>query len=66
MITSYQPCVVPDGRYSISDTCKLLNIHRHTLRRYTKAGFIEYGQRGENGRKFYLGSEIIRFWKAQL
>ncbi len=51
--------------YTIAETCELLDIHRDTLRKYTFAGSIRCGFRRCNGRKFYLGSEILRFWKAQ-
>lgn len=66
MITSVQPNVKLDARYSIGDTCKALGIHRCTLLRYTEAGMIKCGFRRENGRKFYSGNEIVRFWKAKL
>ena len=35
MITSTEPQVAINGRYSIKDTCKALSISRETLRRYT-------------------------------
>ena len=61
-----EPKVTPFGRYNVEETCRLLGIHRHTLRRYTNLGRISYGIRRSTARKFYLGSEILRFWKAQL
>ena len=66
MVTSIPPIVSNGGRYTIDETCKILCIHRTTLRRYTESGLIKCGDRRESGRKFYLGSEIMRFWKAQL
>lgn len=57
--------VKADGRYTVSETCQALCICRDSLRKYTQAGLIKYGLRRETGRKFYLGSEILRFWKAQ-
>lgn len=64
MITSIEPQVAPTGRYSIVDTCKLLGIHRNTLRLYTQAGLIKCGFRRCSGKKFYAGTEILRFWRA--
>ena len=61
-----EPRISMAGRYSIEETCALLGIHRHTLRRYTAKGKIRCGVRRSTARKFYLGSEILRFWKAQL
>lgn len=52
------------ARYSIAETCGILGVHRNTLRRYTDGGLIRCGHRRGTGQKFYLGSEIRRFWKA--
>ena len=51
---------------NIDETCNILGVHRHTLRRYTNKGKIRCGYHRVNGRKFYLGSEILRFWRSQL
>lgn len=59
-----QPDVRLDGRYCISATCKALGIHRHTLRKYTESGEIRYRLRQGGKTKFYLGSEIIKFWRS--
>ncbi len=66
MIRATEPVVAADGRYSVSQTCTALGIHRNTLQRYTEQGLIKCGYRRESARKFYKGSEIVRFWKAQL
>lgn len=66
MVTSIPPVVNDFRRYTIDETCGILGIHRSTLRRYTDSGLIKCGYRRETGRKFYLGSEISLFWKAQL
>lgn len=66
MITSTLPQVNETGRYGITETSNALGIHRNTLRKYTEAGYIKCGFRKVSARKFYLGSEIIRFWKSQL
>ena len=65
MITATEPNVIESGRYSITQTCAALGIHRNTLNRYTESGLIRCGFRKENMRKFYKGSEILRFWRAQ-
>jgi len=63
---SNEPQLNLTGRYNIEETCAFLGIHRHTLRRYTNRGKIRCGYHRVNGRKFYLGSEILRFWRSQL
>ena len=62
-MTSTEPNVKLTSRYSIVETCKFLGIHRNTLSRYAKKGRIRYGIRASTGRKFYLGSEILKFWQ---
>ncbi len=66
MITSTEPKVTADGRYTVAQVCTALGIHRNTLRKYTDCGMIKCGFRRESARKFYKGSEIVRFWRAQL
>lgn len=66
MITSVEPNVAANGRYTVGQTCAVLGIHRNTLQKYTEAGLIKCGFRRETARKFYVGSEIVRFWRAQL
>ncbi|MCH5319766.1 MAG: helix-turn-helix domain-containing protein [Paramuribaculum sp.] len=64
-----QPQVALTSRYSIKDTCRLLGIHRDTLYKYTHTtNEIKCGWRESGGRKkkFYLGSEILRFWNKQI
>lgn len=65
MITSMEPKVNAAGRYSVTETCKALGIHRNTLRRFTDEGLINCGFRKATARKFYNGNEILRFWRAQ-
>lgn len=65
MITAIEPQVTATGRYNVTQTCSLLGITRTTLGRYVKAGIIKCGFRRETGRKFFTGSELLRFWKAQ-
>jgi len=54
------------GRYPIGEAAKILGIHRNTLRKYTDEGMIKCGFRRESGKRFYLGSELLRFWRAAL
>ncbi len=64
MITQDEPVVKPASRYSINQTCVLLAVSRNTLAKYTKAGYIQYGMHKSTLRKFYLGREIMKFWRA--
>ena len=64
MITT-EPKVDKDGRYSAKEAASLLGVSRSTLARDVKAGKIKCGIRRSNGRRFYLGMEIVRYWKAE-
>lgn len=66
MITAIEPKVNEAGRYSVTETCAALGIHRNSLRKYTAQGLIKCGFRRQSARKFYAGREILKFWRAQL
>ena len=59
MMVNYEPKAALNSRYTIEEAAELLGIH-------VKQGLLRCGFRRNNRRKFFLGSEIIRFWKAQL
>lgn len=61
MITT-PPKVDPTGRYSVMETCALLQIHRNTLQRYTESLAIRCHIRKATGRKYYCGKDIAQFW----
>ena len=63
MVTE-EPKVSDAGRYSATETAKVLGIHKDTLRKHTENRLIKFGLRRTNGRKFYLGSEIKRYWRS--
>ncbi len=57
-----QPNVNPTGRYSVTDTCRLLGIHRNTLLKHTKIGHIKVMKNKTTKKKIYVGQAIIEFW----
>ena len=56
-----KPDVIPEGRYTTTQTHRALGISYNTLMRYLQRGFIS-PERGM-ARRFFRGSEIIRFWE---
>ncbi len=66
MMLATEPRVSENGRYSLREACELLGVHKTTMIRWVKEGKIRYGIRRSNYRKFYLGRELVRFWRAQL
>lgn len=65
-MTTTEPKAAPTGRYSVAETARMLEIHRNTLLAHTNAGLIKCGYRRTNGRKFYSGMEILKYWRGQL
>lgn len=63
MVTE-EPKISDAGRFSATETARLLGIHRDTLRKHTESRLIKFGIRRTNGRKFYLGAEIKRYWRS--
>lgn len=65
-MTTTKPNVDENGKYSIGETAKALEVSRQTVKRYADNGMLKCGIWRHNGRKFFYGSEIIRFWRASL
>ena len=61
-----EPEVSPTARYELKDASEALGIHKSTLLNWTKKGHIKAGVRKVNGRKVWLGSELVRCWKAMM
>ena len=66
MITATRPSVALDGRYTVMQTCAALGIHRGTLQRYTERGIIKPVFRRVDGKKVYIGKDIIGLWLSSL
>ena len=47
--------------YSTTQAAQLLGVHRVTLYRWVKDGLLACGVRRRTGRRFFKGSELIRF-----
>lgn len=58
-----QPVVAVQQRYSVGQTAALLGIHRNTLKTYTDDNLIKARYHKGTMRKFYLGYDILRFWR---
>ena len=61
-----EPQVSETGRYSITQACAILQIHRHTLTRHADTGKINYGVSKINHRRFFYGRDILRYWRSSL
>ena len=65
-MTNIEPKVADAGRYTMTETCKALGIHRNTLRRLVKAGKMKVKFRRIDNRKVIEGAEINRAWRVAL
>lgn len=65
-MTNIEPKVVDAGRYTMTETCKALGIHRNTLRRWVQAGKMKVKFRRIDNRKVIEGAEIKRAWRVAL
>ena len=65
-MTNVEPKVADAGRYTMTETCKALGIHRNTLRRWLKAGKMKVKFRRIDNRKVIDGSEIKKAWRVAL
>lgn len=65
-MTNIEPKVADAGRYTMTETCKALGIHRNTLRRWVQAGKMKVKFRKIDNRKVIDGAEIKRAWRVAL
>lgn len=65
-MSNTEPKVADNGRYTVTETCKALGIHRNTLRRWVQAGKMKVKFRRIDNRKVFEGSEIKRAWRVAL
>lgn len=57
MVTTL-PAIDPRRDYTIGETCTMLDIHRNTLRRYTRENKIRARIRTADGKVLYRGRDI--------
>lgn len=65
-MTNEEPKVADAGRYTVTETCKALGVHRNTLRRWVRAGKIHCKFRRIDNRKVFEGKEIKKVWRIAL
>lgn len=63
MITSENPKIKAQSRYTLSQAAKVMGVHRNTVARWIETGLIssERGQRSR--RRFIMGSELRKLWR---
>lgn len=65
-MTTKEPQLNLNDRLELKAAAEVLSVSKGTVLRYTKQGLLHAGIKKSNGRRFWLGSEIIRFWRASI
>ena len=63
-MTTNRPQVALDGRYSMTETARLLGVNRKTLYRWRACGYLKTKKHRHNKLPFILGREILRLFEA--
>ena len=65
-ISINEPVVNLTGRYPIGKAAEILGMSRGTLRKYSDLGLIKTGHRRTGKQeRFFLGSDLLHFWRTQ-
>ena len=59
-----EPAVIPDARYTIGQTVRLLGMSRNTVKKYTDSGQLRHIVHKATGKKLYMGRAITLFWRT--
>lgn len=61
------PSVEPTAKFELREVAALLGASKSSVARWTSLGMLRCGGiRRSNHRKFWTGSEILRFWRAEM
>lgn len=64
-MTNTVPKINPDARLELREAAAILNVDRSSILRWTTIGRLRCGIKKSNGRKYWTGAELIRFWKSE-
>lgn len=64
MITT-TPNINPAARLELREAAAALEVDKSSIQRWTSIGRLRCGIKKSNGRKFWTGAELIRFWKSE-
>ena len=60
-IVCQKPKIDPTSRFTVTQSAKILGVHRNTIRTYCNSGLINFSYR-VGKRKVILGKELIKLW----
>lgn len=62
-MVSVRPDILPYSSYPIGEAAEILGISSRHLLRLSVKGAIKYTISRHNGRKYFMGKELIRYWE---
>ena len=62
----YEPPVSDMGRFSVTQAATLLGLHRNSILALANDNVLRYKISARNGRKYFSGRELKRFWRTQV
>lgn len=65
MMTSAKPRIGDRDLLTATQTCGVLGISLSTLRGYVRDGMISFRESHVNGRRLYLGREVMQLWRMR-
>lgn len=63
-MTTTRPHVALEGRYSLADAARILEVDRKTIYRWRKCGYLKEKKHRFNKRPFILGRDLLRIFDA--
>lgn len=64
-MTNTVPTIDPKARFELREAAAILDVGKASVLRWTSTGRLRCGVKRSNGRKFWTGAELIRFWKSE-
>lgn len=61
-----EPQIPDTARYSGAEVAKILGVSPRTVANYVQRGLLACGRHRHNGRRFFTGREIKRFWRCMM
>ncbi len=65
MMIATPPNIPPSARLELREAAAALQVDKSTIQRWTYEGRLRCGVKKSNKRKYWLGADLIKFWKSE-
>lgn len=65
-MTTGTPDISAEQRFSITQAAKVLGASISSIDRWTRMGLLRCHYRRHNGQRYWLGGDLLRFWKSEM